>query len=165
VVDVRRIAGVLEVADAVREIVEHGGGSVSGVRPDAVRFLATFINNHTTLRAKAKRPELYHVLVRGNTILGKRALLAETFDDSTVQLEGIRGPEGPCLMARILAPTAATPWCTQEWIACAPTACGWTAHTAGWCTPTCRPGGPSPIALIPPGCSTPESSPATETEK
>jgi hypothetical protein len=104
VVDVRRIAGVLEVADAVREIVEHGGGSVSGVRPDAVRFLATFINNHTTLRAKAKRPELYHVLVRGNTILGKRALLAETFDDSTVQLEGIRGPEGPCLMARILAP-------------------------------------------------------------
>jgi FAD/FMN-containing dehydrogenase len=99
-----RAAVAVEQADAVREIVERGGGTVTGVRPDAVRFLATFINNHTTLRAKAKRPELYHVLVRGNAILGKRALIAACFADATVQLEGIRGPEGPCLMARILAP-------------------------------------------------------------
>jgi FAD/FMN-containing dehydrogenase len=91
-------------AEVVREIVERAGGSVSGVRPDAVRYLATFINNHTTVRAKAKRPELYHVLVRGNAILGKRALIGAAFADATVQLEGIRGPEGPCLMARILAP-------------------------------------------------------------
>jgi hypothetical protein len=44
------------------------------------------------------------VLVRGNAILGKRALIADAFAGSTVQPEGIRGPEGPCLMARILAP-------------------------------------------------------------
>jgi hypothetical protein len=42
--------------------------------------------------------------VRGNAIVDRRALIAESFADSTVQLEGIRGPEGPCLMARILAP-------------------------------------------------------------
>ena len=99
-----RAVVTVDQSDAVRKIVERGGGGVSGVRPDAVRFLATFINNHTTLRAKAKRPELYHVLVRGNAILGKRALIAESFTEATVQLEGIRGPEGPCLMARILAP-------------------------------------------------------------
>ncbi|GAA2863270.1 FAD-binding oxidoreductase [Pseudonocardia halophobica] len=101
--NLRAVVGV-EQAEAVREIVERGGGSVSGVRPEAVRFLATFINNHTTVRAKARRPELYHVLVRGNAILGKRVLIGEAFADATVQLEGIRGPEGPCLMARILAP-------------------------------------------------------------
>lgn len=99
-----RTTVAVEQADAVRGIVERGGGTVTGVRPDAVRFLATFINNHTTLRAKAKRPELYHVLVRGNAILGRRALVAECFDGATVQLEGIRGPDGPCLLARILAP-------------------------------------------------------------
>ncbi|KAA9166125.1 FAD-binding oxidoreductase [Amycolatopsis acidicola] len=99
-----RTVVAVEQAGAVREIVARAGGSVSGVRADAVRFLATFINNHTTVRAKARRPELFHVLVRGNGILGKRALIAEAFPGATVQLEGIRGPEGPCLMARILAP-------------------------------------------------------------
>lgn len=99
-----RAVVTVEQAGAVREIVERGGGVVSGVRADAVRYLATFINNHTTVRAKARRPELFHVLVRGNGILGKRGLIAEAFPDATVQLEGIRGPGGPCLMARILAP-------------------------------------------------------------
>jgi FAD/FMN-containing dehydrogenases len=100
------LRAVVDVANApvVQEIVERGGGTVTGARPDAVRYLATLINNHTTVRAKAKRPELYHVLVRGNAILGKRALIAEAFEDATVQLEGIRGREGPCLSARILAP-------------------------------------------------------------
>jgi FAD/FMN-containing dehydrogenase len=99
-----RAVVTVEQAGAVRRIVEAGGGSVSGVRPEAVRFLATLINNHTTVRAKAKRPELFHVLVRGNAILGRRALIAEAFPDATVQLEGIRGVGGPCLSARILAP-------------------------------------------------------------
>lgn len=102
-INLRAVVGV-DQADEVVRLVEAGGGRVTGVRPDAVRYLATFINNHTTVRAKARRPELYHVLVRGNAVLGRRALIGECFAGATVQLEGIRGPEGPCLMARILAP-------------------------------------------------------------
>jgi len=90
--------------DRAREVVERHGGRVTSVRTDANRLLATLINNHTTLRAKAARPELFHVLVRGSALAGRRALIEEVYPGASLQLEGGRVHGAPSLSGRILAP-------------------------------------------------------------
>jgi FAD/FMN-containing dehydrogenase len=87
-----------------RELVERRGGRVTSVRADANRLLATLINNHTTLRAKAARPDLFHVLVRGTAIVGRRALVEEVYPGASLQLEGGRVHGELSLSGRILAP-------------------------------------------------------------
>ncbi|MEW1957849.1 FAD-binding oxidoreductase [Kineococcus sp. NPDC059986] len=85
-------------------LVEQHGGRVTSVRTDANRLLATLVNNHTTLRAKAARPELFHVLVRGEAIVGRRALVEEVYPGASLQLEGGRVDGRASLTGRILAP-------------------------------------------------------------
>jgi hypothetical protein len=90
--------------ERAQELVERHGGYVTSVRADANRLLATLINNHTTLRAKAARPELFHVLIRGTAIVGRRALIEEVYPGASLQLEGGRVDGTPSLSGRILAP-------------------------------------------------------------
>lgn len=90
--------------EQARALVERFGGRVTSVRPDANRLLATLINNHTTLRAKAARPELFHVLVRGAAIVGRRGLVEEVYPGASLQLEGGRVHGELSLSGRILAP-------------------------------------------------------------
>jgi FAD/FMN-containing dehydrogenase len=105
--NVRMLVDVEDV-DRVGALVRSRGGAVTSLRPDANRFLATLINNHTTLRAKAARPDLFHVLVRGEAIAGRRALIGETFPGAHLQLEGGRFDGELTLSGRILAPFVST---------------------------------------------------------
>jgi FAD/FMN-containing dehydrogenase len=88
----------------VSEIVGRHGGRVTSVRPEANRFLATLINNHTTLRAKAARSDLFHVLVRGDALAERRALIEEVYPGAHLQLEGGRVDGRRTLTGRVLAP-------------------------------------------------------------
>jgi FAD/FMN-containing dehydrogenase len=94
----------VETVERVRAEVARAGGWGFVVRPDANRLLLTLINNHTTVRAKRARPELFHVLVRGNAVVGRRALIEAAYPGALVQLEGGRFGGRAGLSARILAP-------------------------------------------------------------
>ncbi|PRY11105.1 FAD-binding oxidoreductase [Kineococcus rhizosphaerae] len=87
-----------------RDLVERHGGRVTSVRADANRLLATLVNNHTTVRAKAARPDLFHVLVRGDAIVGRRGLVESVYPGASLQLEGGRVRGERSLSGRILAP-------------------------------------------------------------
>jgi len=93
-----------DLVQRATDLVERHGGRVTSVRTDANRLLATMINNHTTVRAKAARPELFHVLVRGDAIVGRRALVEEVYPGATLQLEGGRVHGKLSVSGRILAP-------------------------------------------------------------
>lgn len=99
-----RVQVAVSSVERVRELVAAHGGRVTSVRPDANRLLATLVNNHTTLRAKAARPELFHVLVRGDAIVGRRGLVESVYPGASLQLEGGRVHGRRSLSGRILAP-------------------------------------------------------------
>lgn len=94
----------VSTVELVSDLVTAHGGRVTSVRSDANRFLGTLINNHATLRAKAAQPDLFHVLIRGDAIVGRRDLVEDTYPGASMQLEGGRVDGRLTLTGRILAP-------------------------------------------------------------